>query len=453
MPQLHIWLLGPPRVDLDGVPCHLHSHKALALLAYLAMTNRPHSRTKLATLFWLGQNESRALAYLRHTLWTLRKAIGDDWFVYDGETISLASQPDLWLDVAAFTQQIASVRQLHNASSDEMSADLAALQRAVDLYRDDLLTGFALRDSPAFDDWLFFESEHLRQQLADALQRLVQGSSERGDYAAAIPSARRWLALDPLHEPAHQHLMQLYLWSGRRTAALRQYQECVRLLQTELSTVPSAETWQLYQAIKANRLPPPTTHLPATAYGATPVLAAPAPQPIMLRIATVLCAGFTELWEPMPDDLVATASRMTSLLEAFQPLLNAYGARVEQLLGDQFLAVFGVDQSLEDEVKQAVQAANALQTLARQQGIVLSIGLHTGAVLIRHEETFKCANHRLVMGPAVNLATRLQTQGEAGAILVSKDVYQQTWDAFSFVPMVLTMHGVAQSVTAYFLKS
>ena len=53
-----------------------------------------------------------------------------------------------------------------------------------------------------------------------------------------------------LHEPAHCHLMQLYAGTNQHAAALRQYAECARILDEELGVPPSAETVQLYQAIK-----------------------------------------------------------------------------------------------------------------------------------------------------------------------------------------------------------
>ncbi|MBI4771759.1 MAG: AAA family ATPase, partial [Chloroflexi bacterium] len=60
-------------------------------------------------------------------------------------------------------------------------------------------------------------------------------------------------ALDPLHEPAHRHLMRLYAWSDQRAAALRQYRECVRVLDQELGVSPLGDTAKLYEAIKENR--------------------------------------------------------------------------------------------------------------------------------------------------------------------------------------------------------
>jgi tetratricopeptide (TPR) repeat protein len=65
------------------------------------------------------------------------------------------------------------------------------------------------------------------------------------------------MALDPLHEPAHRWLMQLYAWAGQRAAALRQYRECVRILEGELGVSPLEETTRLYEAIGENSLPPP----------------------------------------------------------------------------------------------------------------------------------------------------------------------------------------------------
>jgi DNA-binding SARP family transcriptional activator len=50
MPRLAIYLLGPPRVELDANELHIPRRKALALLAYLAVTGITHSRDTLATL-------------------------------------------------------------------------------------------------------------------------------------------------------------------------------------------------------------------------------------------------------------------------------------------------------------------------------------------------------------------------------------------------------------------
>ena len=52
--------------------------------------------------------------------------------------------------------------------------------------------------------------------------------------------------------------MRLYAWAGQRNAALHQYRECVRILEQELGVAPLAETTELYEAIKGNRLLQPS---------------------------------------------------------------------------------------------------------------------------------------------------------------------------------------------------
>jgi non-specific serine/threonine protein kinase len=82
----------------------------------------------------------------------------------------------------------------------------------------------------------------------------VRCHSDKGELEAAIGHARRWLELDRMNEAAHRHLMQLYGWSGQRSAALRQYEECLKVLEEKLGEAPEDSTAQLYEAIKENRL-------------------------------------------------------------------------------------------------------------------------------------------------------------------------------------------------------
>jgi tetratricopeptide (TPR) repeat protein len=85
----------------------------------------------------------------------------------------------------------------------------------------------------------------------------VHGYSEIGEFEKAILHGRRWLAIDPLREEAHRALMKSYEWSGQHAAALRQYRECVLVLERELGVPPLEETTQIYQAILENQLPRP----------------------------------------------------------------------------------------------------------------------------------------------------------------------------------------------------
>jgi DNA-binding SARP family transcriptional activator len=250
MSRLALYLLGPPRIELDGEPVHIARRKALALLAYLAMTGGSHSRDTLATLLWPEYDQSRARAGLRRTLSELNTTLGEGWLTADRETAGLNPDAGLWLDVDRFRSLLSAWQDHGHPEADICPECLDALSEAVELYQGDFLAGFTLRDSAPFDEWQFFETEGLRDQLASALVRLASYHTSQGEYEPAIGYARRWLALDPLHEPAHRHLMALYAQAGQQSAALRQYQLCEQTLLEELGLPPSEETEALYEQIR-----------------------------------------------------------------------------------------------------------------------------------------------------------------------------------------------------------
>lgn len=254
MNRLALAFLGLPQIEHDGVPVTVDTRKAIALLAYLAITHQHHSRDKLAALLWPDYDQSHARGALRRTLSTLHKALDGGWLDLERETIGLSHQDTIWFDVEAFASQLARCRAHRHPITSVCPQCVEPLTEAVKLYRDDFLAGFSLRDSPEFDDWQYFQAEGLRRDLAGALERLIACQSAMGAFEAAISSARRWLALDRLHEPAHRALMQLYAWAGQRAAAIHQYRECVQVLEQELGVAPLEETTRLYQSIKENHL-------------------------------------------------------------------------------------------------------------------------------------------------------------------------------------------------------
>ena len=251
-----ITLLGAPRVEHGGVPVEADTRKATALVAYLAVTGRRHTRDALAGLLWPEYNQARSRAALRRTLSSLRGAREAGWLRVDREGVDL-SRDGVVVDVDRFRDLLAGCRNHGHPGAEVCARCLPLLSEAAALYGGDFMAGFGLRDSVAFDDWQFFEAEGLRRELAGALERLALGLAARGEWEAAIVHARRWLSLDHLHEPAHRLLLALYAWSGQRAAALRQYRECVRVLGKELGVAPLEETTALHRAVQENAPPPP----------------------------------------------------------------------------------------------------------------------------------------------------------------------------------------------------
>jgi predicted ATPase/DNA-binding SARP family transcriptional activator len=251
--------LGGPRIELDGSTLNLDTRKATALLAYLAISGQTQGRDTLSALLWSDYDQSHARGALRRTLSVLNRSLNMStaYLEISRESISLIRSSGYWVDVEQFRAKIAQCETHGHSRQEVCPRCIPPLKAAAELYHGDFLAGFSLRDSPEFDEWEFFTSESLRREYSNALQKLIEALSGRGDSENAIQYARRWLAVDPLLEEAHRVLMQLYDWSGQRNAALRQYQECKRILEQELGVSPLLETNEIYQAILEQRLPGP----------------------------------------------------------------------------------------------------------------------------------------------------------------------------------------------------
>ena len=209
----------------------MNRRKAIALLAYLAITGEAHSRDALATLFWPELDQQRARAALRRTLTALNKAALGPWLNRNRQAIGFKNGANTWVDVHQFQNLIRDCMTNESLSCEDCQPHLA---EAVKLYRDDFLNGFTLRDSPDFDEWQFFQAEQLRRELANTLANLVDCYQSQQAFKQAIHYARQALVLDPVSESIHRQLMTLYAQANQPSAATRQYQECVRLLKAEL---------------------------------------------------------------------------------------------------------------------------------------------------------------------------------------------------------------------------
>jgi len=154
--------------------------------------------------------------------------------------INLASS--WWLDAAEFERALSGAAQT-----------TAQLETALELYRGDFLEGFFV-DSQAFEEWTRIERERLHYLAIDALDTLITRHLGQGAYSAGITCASRLLQMDNLREETHRQLMELLALAGQREAALAQYETCRRLLNDELSVLPTPETTALYERIRSGQL-------------------------------------------------------------------------------------------------------------------------------------------------------------------------------------------------------
>jgi DNA-binding SARP family transcriptional activator len=148
------------------------------------------------------------------------------------------------LDVAIFEEAYADARGVpgHGLSSQSVHA----LKRAVRLYDGDLLANW-------YVDWCTGPRARLKQIYLILLDKLTQWCEVHGHYEEGLEYGAATLEHDSARERTHRQLMRLHVLAGYRTAALRQYDACTRILREELDVAPAQRTVELYDQIRSDR--------------------------------------------------------------------------------------------------------------------------------------------------------------------------------------------------------
>jgi len=260
MSTLRLLFLGPPQIIRDGRSVAPGAAKAVALLACLAVRGTPQAREHLADLLWPDSLPDAARKNLRNTLWTLRKALGDDLLSHpDADRVALSDA--VWVDVHAFEAAVPSLLEAETPVAGDLEAAIA-------LYRAPLLDGFTFPKAPDLEIWLVTERERFGRLYLRALEALVAAHRATGNWPDVIAVARRALAGDNLQEPMYRALMEAHARRGERSEALRQYDRLSATLARELGVEPLAETKALRRKILSGDLPslePPSP--PRRTYG------------------------------------------------------------------------------------------------------------------------------------------------------------------------------------------
>ncbi len=154
--------------------------------------------------------------------------------------------------------------------------------------------------------------------------------------------------------------------------------------------------------------------------------------------ATVLFAdivNFTPLSSQVsPIELVEL---LNSIFSAFDALVEKHHVEKVKTIGDAYMAVAGVPTVMPDHVSaiadMALDMHRAIADFRTQAGqpIYLRVGIHTGPVVagIIGNRRF---NYDL-WGDTVNIASRMESQGEVGRTQVTQAVYEQLQNRYVFV--------------------
>lgn len=154
------------------------------------------------------------------------------------------------------------------------------------------------------------------------------------------------------------------------------------------------------------------------------------------RVVSVLFAdvvGFTGLAEHRDPEEVTRL--VDGLFERVVADIAEFGGRVDKILGDAVVALFGAPVAHEDDAERAVRAALRLQETVAAHGaetgedLQMRVGVNTGEVLVG---ALRAGGDYTAMGDVVNTASRLQTTCRPGEVLVGPATHSATADAIAY---------------------
>jgi serine/threonine-protein kinase len=196
-----------------------------------------HRRDTLLALLWPELDHAHARNALRQAVHTLREALGPNVVQGRGEEELGIDAQSLWCDACEL----------------ETAQQAGQPERALELYRGELLGGLHVSAVPEFERWLDEEREHLRRRACEAAQLLVDRDEAAGNPTGAARWARRLTELSPSDEIAARRLIDLLHRSGDRSGAVRAYGDFERRLARDLELEPSSGTRTLVQAVRARQ--------------------------------------------------------------------------------------------------------------------------------------------------------------------------------------------------------
>ena len=231
--MLEVRLLGKFEVRVDGRAVEIQLRAAQSLLAYLLLNaGTEQRREQVAGLIWPDMTDAKAKDNLRHTLWVIRKALGNrDYLLTDDLSVSFNMTLDYWLDTALLDRK---------TTGAESADDLIAI---VSAFGGELLPGF-------YDDWVVLERERLQAAFERKMALLLDKLVETQRWPEVLEWGEKWIALGQVPEPAYRALMSAHAGLEDMASVATIYQRCVEALKNELGVEPAAQTRALYERLQ-----------------------------------------------------------------------------------------------------------------------------------------------------------------------------------------------------------
>lgn len=217
------------------------TQKAKHLLGFLALRRQVPEDVVLEH-FWPGdmvkgkRSVAVALTHVRTALRPEGSQSIPELFHRSHGMLCLESRT-VWHDVDEFESAYRQARTQDDAGDGEQA--VAAYSRLVQIYRGPFMDG-------CYMDWALVERGRLEQMAVNAITRLAQLFQLQGRPRESAECAEKALILTPESQELHLLLMRAYIALGRPEQAVRQYEVCRKILESDLGIEPSLSLVEAY---------------------------------------------------------------------------------------------------------------------------------------------------------------------------------------------------------------
>ena len=472
-------LLGPLAVWQDGHELPLGAAKQRALLAVLLLrANEVVPTGRLVDDLWGERPPATAVKAVQVHVSQLRKALGESVVETRPTGYLLRLEPGA-LDLLRFEALLEQGQRLLAEGAAREASEV--LREALGLWRGPALAEFE------YEAFARNEIGRLEGLRLVALEQRLEADLALGRHAESVGELEAFVREYPLRESLRELLMLALYRSGRQADALAVYQEARVRLVEELGLDPGQALQRLEKAILVQD---PSLELGAAATAAVPqvrrtrAVTAPVcdrcgvsnppaaqychscggslavdPSLAGRKVVTVLFCDViasSELGDRLdPESLRLVTSRY---FERAAALVEGHGGTIEQFIGDELMAVFGVPLVHEDDALRAVRAAAELlesavsleAELESGSSLEVRIGINTGEVVAAEPG----AGQRFVTGDGVAVGKRLEEAAAPGEILLGSETHALVEHAVVASPLEpLKARGKRPEVTVFRLES
>jgi LuxR family maltose regulon positive regulatory protein len=242
-PNLIIHAFGKGMVWVNGKPITMsewQTQSVRELFFYFLAENKPLTKEQIGIILWTETIEPPKLRLrFKNEIYRLRRAVGLDTIIFDGESYQFNRAVDHEYDIEAFDAYLAIAK--NSLTSEEK---INFFQKAVDL-----VNGRYLEDIGA--TWAMPERERLNQAFLSASLVLAELYYQDGQIPKALNICRRALEYDETAEAIYRLMMQVFFRMGDRASIVNTYQTCEKTMQRIFDLPPSAETKNLYRELIA----------------------------------------------------------------------------------------------------------------------------------------------------------------------------------------------------------